>query len=1011
MHVHTPDSIVQNYGGKSEETWLRFLQDLEGLPPAVKVLGISDYIFLDGYRRILAERQRGRLGNIDLVLPVIELRLDKFGGTESHLSRVNFHVIFSDELDPETIQQQFINALPSAYKLSPRFVGLEREWSGVPTRDSLEDLGRKIIASVPERERRRFEEPLLEGFNNLNVSLEEVLNRLSASYFGGKYVTAVGKTEWWNIKWNDQSIADKKTIINSADLVFIAVDKIEDFYKAKESLRLSEVNDRLLDCSDAHSFSTSQVKERLGHCFTWIKGDPTFQGLRHVLVEPEERIYVGEMPPQLQTVAKNKTRYIRSVSIKKVSVPGKRLDEKWFDADLPLNHGLVAIIGNKGSGKSALVDVIGLLASSKSQKAFSFLNSDKFRKMPENRARYFEGELQWEDGEAVKTRLDVDANPEQVERVKYIPQSYFEDICTQLPGIEETAFDRELKSVIFSHVGEAERLGKDTLDALIEYKSGEISEAMNQAKLKLEKLNKDIAVRENMLTEEYRRNLENQLAEKKRELDALKKARPAKVKKPSKTSTRKTETLKRAEDGRQKLEADVAKSREQRKEVIDALARVERAITKVENFEERVKAFREELEKALDGLELGFDEIVRVEVHKEILEKAKSRFFQKKEQVEGLLDPKNEAGLVAKLKAAQDGVAKLREQLDKPSKDYADYVEEVANWESMKREIIDDWQKPGSIANLEWQIGRLEEIPNELSDLCEKRQRQARAIYKWLQKHKAVLAELYAPVQKFISEHPDIGKKIDLNFGVSIMDLGFGENFFEWINQGKTGSFMGAAEGRRVLNEMLVRHDFNDEEIAVAFADQVVEALRANNSTADGVKVRVEDQLRKGKTVESLYTFIYSFGYLQARYVLRLGEKELGQLSPGERGALLIVFYLLVDLDTTPLVVDQPEHNLDNETVTKLLVPAIKKAKLRRQLIMVTHNPILAVVCNADQVIAASLDIKRDYRVEYVSGAIENPFMNKKIVDILEGTMLAFDNRQKKYIREYLEAYQKKTWA
>jgi hypothetical protein len=54
-------------------------------------------------------------------------------------------------------------------------------------------------------------------------------------------------------------------------------------------------------------------------------------------------------------------------------------------------------------------------------------------------------------------------------------------------------------------------------------------------------------------------------------------------------------------------------------------------------------------------------------------------------------------------------------------------------------------------------------------------------------------------------------------------------------------------------------------------------------------------------------------------------------------------------------------------------------------------------------VIAASLDIKRDYQVDYSPGAIENPAINAKIVDILEGTMLAFDNRNRKYIRGYLE--------
>jgi hypothetical protein len=70
---------------------------------------------------------------------------------------------------------------------------------------------------------------------------------LKSHYFAGKTLTAVGKTEWADIKWNDQSIADKKTIINSADLVFISSATAADWAKAQQSLTDSGVNDRLLD--------------------------------------------------------------------------------------------------------------------------------------------------------------------------------------------------------------------------------------------------------------------------------------------------------------------------------------------------------------------------------------------------------------------------------------------------------------------------------------------------------------------------------------------------------------------------------------------------------------------------------------------------------------------------------------------------------------------------------------------------------------------------------------------
>ncbi|MCR4286570.1 MAG: AAA family ATPase, partial [Deltaproteobacteria bacterium] len=166
----------------------------------------------------------------------------------------------------------------------------------------------------------------------------------------------------------------------------------------------------------------------------------------------------------------------------------------------------------------------------------------------------------------------------------------------------------------------------------------------------------------------------------------------------------------------------------------------------------------------------------------------------------------------------------------------------------------------------------------------------------------------------------------------------------------------------------------------------------------EGKHVRVSDQIRKGKSSLGLYDMMFSLDYLKPRYALMMGDKELSQLSPGERGTLLLVFYLLVDKDDIPLVIDQPEENLDNQTVYELLVPCIKEAKQRRQIIIVTHNPNLAVVCDAEQVIFSNLDKKDNYRMSYLSGAIENPEINKAIVDVLEGTMPAFDNRESKYL-------------
>jgi hypothetical protein len=64
---------------------------------------------------------------------------------------------------------------------------------------------------------------------------------------------------------------------------------------------------------------------------------------------------------------------------------------------------------------------------------------------------------------------------------------------------------------------------------------------------------------------------------------------------------------------------------------------------------------------------------------------------------------------------------------------------------------------------------------------------------------------------------------------------------------------------------------------------------------------------------------------------------------------------------------------------------------------MVTHNPNLAVVCDSEQIIHASIDKKDGNRVTYISGSIESPEINKHLIDVLEGTRPAFDNRNSKY--------------
>jgi len=293
LHIHTPMSIFQRYGLNDDTTWGKFIDDLEKLPNTFAVLGINDYLFLDGYKKLKFEQDNnGRLQNLKL-LPVIEFRIEKFAGIDfGKLKRINLHVIFSDELSIETIQSQFLNTLEQSYYLVDG-----NPWTRAITPESVEELGKQIKANIPTQELHKYGSDLTEGFNNLNVKEDEIFRSLDKDCFKGKYLVAIGKTEWADLKWTDASIATKKSIINRVDIVFTAAKSVEDFKKAKKQLTNQGVNDILLDCSDAHCFSTETDKDRIGNCFTWIKADPTFEGLKQILFEPKYRVHIGENPP------------------------------------------------------------------------------------------------------------------------------------------------------------------------------------------------------------------------------------------------------------------------------------------------------------------------------------------------------------------------------------------------------------------------------------------------------------------------------------------------------------------------------------------------------------------------------------------------------------------------------------------------------------------------------------------------------------------------------------------
>ncbi|MEW6171341.1 MAG: AAA family ATPase, partial [Candidatus Omnitrophota bacterium] len=253
-------------------------------------------------------------------------------------------------------------------------------------------------------------------------------------------------------------------------------------------------------------------------------------------------------------------------------------------------------------------------------------------------------------------------------------------------------------------------------------------------------------------------------------------------------------------------------------------------------------------------------------------------------------------------------------------------------------------------------------------------------------------------IDNIISSKQELLKDYQINVEAGFdIKSGFTDVFFSFINRSAVGSFRSIDGGEKKLKEIFDGKNLDDENDIKQILSNIINYLEIDKREDAMSNERYIDDQTKNPT--DFYNYLFSLDYLEESYKLRLGKKDLEELSPGERGALLLVFYLMLDKNDIPLVIDQPEDNLDNQSVAQILVPFIKEAKTKRQIIMVTHSPNLAVVADAEQIIYVAIN-KEGGKNEFSfwAGAIENTKINKHIVDVLEGTMLAFDKRRLKYL-------------
>lgn len=1019
LHIHSPASF--HWNGKrfesdpssKENAALadEMIATLNAAKPAV--FALMDYWTFEGWfalKRRLKEPGAPQLKK--RVFPGIELRL-----AAPTTCRLNAHVLFSDDLEDQTLHD-FRSSLEVEIVSRPLSEASLIELARTVGEDKLKVHGFKKADVDADSDKALLAGSTIAEINceSYKAAIEKVPRDRAIGFM--PYDTSDGLAE---VKWQEHyayflGLFKSSPIFETrnADLrgAFVGEETVGNLKWIKNfQADLDEIPRLAVSGSDAHRFvGVSGDNDKRGYGdfpsskATWIKADPTFLGLLQAIKEPAKRSYIGEQPDKLAEVSQNKTFFIDKVEIRKNT--GSSVSDEWLSScDLPLSPDLVAIIGNKGSGKSALADVIALLGNSKQKEHFSFLSNKRFRAKPKELAKHFMAQMTWCDQtKSLAIPLSEDPEPTSVELVRYIPQAHFERLCNDHVSGRSDIFENELRGVIFAHTSQAIRQKALDFDQLIEQQESSYRDQLGEYRKELRRLNQEIETIESQLQPDIRKALEEMLALKKKQIEEHNKIAPKAEPKPSEQLTpEQQEAAIRLET----IATRLKELGEQEKLSTTADAELAAKTKAVQSLRERLrilqrqyKQFRDETAADLQTLGLDISKIAELTTNEGPLDE-----FAAQIQID-------RKGLVITLEAgAQEKQKLLVEQstfkvkLNEPQLRYQLNLKAIEVWKEKLLELNGAADAPDTLEGVKARLQQLDQLPAALQDRRAKRVYLAEEIFEILEAQRKAREDLFEPVQDVIQSNRLIRDEYKLQFQATLggSSDALAAALFTLIKQ-NSGEFRGEEESHAALKKIAEKLDLGKKSEVIQFVSELHDKIVVAANSGDPHAVGIATILRAGKsqsgmnkTPSDVYDLLFGLSFLEPRYSLLFQDTQIEQLSPGQRGALLLIFYLLVDKGRNPIILDQPEENLDNETVVSLLVPVVNEAKKKRQIIMVTHNPNLAVVCDAEQVIYSSFNRKGASKITYMAGAIENPKINKHVVNVLEGTKPAFDNRRNKY--------------
>lgn len=707
-------------------------------------------------------------------------------------------------------------------------------------------------------------------------------------------------------------------------------------------LKKQGVNSRLLHCSDAHQFADDKNNTKpkeLGHCFTWIKAEPTFEGLRQIIFETDLR-------RKIQTGNPNNKRLDKVIkSIQFVGHPD------FISNKIYLNPDLNTIIGGKSSGKSLLLHYIANTIDYKYayKQAHQVVPQDKIDVYKFSESSQFDFIVEWEDGVEYKYSDNETIRSRQF---VYIPQSYIINLTSNIQTNSRKELSKFIRDILLQDTESRQHYDKfiQNVKALDNTRDTSIDEYFNiQDQInRLKQNQKDIGD----IT-----GINNQIASLEEKIQILK-----------------GNSIEEKEFERY----NILNNRN------NIILKIQNNIeSDYRNFEETMQALENSIKTISSKIDLSTQTL-------------KTKYFRPL-----YADTSN------KLNTFKLEVSYIKDEGEKTNSDYKDRVEALKKRledelfpiraklqnqkliKSVEEEIKNERQKLLQISNIEDKIKDLQTNKNT--------QKQ-----NFLQGYRDAYYE-YENIIKKLNERANSINDIKLMGSIKFYYNRFKKNFLEFFNQ----------KSNELRDFNLLSDRESNSLPNVDFDEHLDEITSILDLILEG-KVTYRKYKEVKESVKSLFQDEF-FDYWE----LIIGNDEMANMSPGK--ANLAVLKLLIELSesNSPILIDQPEDNLDNRSIYTDLVQFIRKRKENRQLIIVTHNPNIVVGADSENVIIANQkdqDENREnisFRFEYVNGSLENTFLkndeNKKlgilfsmgvkehVTEILEGGREAFKKREKKY--------------